>query len=449
VDALRSRLEEAEETLRAIRCGEVDALVVSTAQGDQVFTLKSADHPYRMVVENIHEGAVTLLPDGTIVYANKCFADMLGLALEKIIGSFFHYFVHESRKKDFLILLGNSLAGIQKGEFLLRTACDAYLPVSIAINPLPIDGQMSVTMVITDITEQKKREDRLDFEVRKRTTQLEKISEELKAQNLELQAIQLQLEEEQRALQEGSAQLKEMNKEMESFTYSVSHDLRAPLRAIDGYSRMILRKQGDKFDEDTVRKFNEIRMNTQMMGRLIDELLAFSRLGKMEISKSKLDIGTIIQEVWKELRAINPEREMVLILNSLPVAYGNRALIKQVYINILSNAVKFTKHRQETRIEAGGSNEGGEAVFHVKDNGVGFDMAYHDKLFGLFQRLHNNPDFEGTGVGLATVQRIVYRHGGRLWAEGKVNEGATFYFTLPSSGTQGGETFLKKKEDPS
>jgi len=431
VETLRARLEEAEETLRAIRSGEVDALVIEKATGMQIFTLKGADYPYRMIVENISEGAVTLLPDGTIVYANQRFADMLGFALQKIMGSFFHYFVHESGKKDFLILLANGLTGKQKGEFLLCTPSDTYLPVSVSINPLPIDGQTSATMVITDLTEQKRREDLLDFEVRKRTSELENVTAELKAQNLELQAIQQQLEEEQRALEEGTAKLEEMNREMESFSYSVSHDLRAPLRAIDGYSRMILRKQGDKFDEDTVRKFKEIRMNTQMMGRLIDDLLAFSRLGRMEISKSKLDVAPIIQEVWKELRTINPGREMVLILNSLPVAYGNSTLIKQVYFNILSNAVKFTKHRQEARIEAGGSNEGGEAVFYVKDNGIGFNMAYYDKLFGIFQRLHNNPDFEGTGVGLASVQRIIQRHGGRVWAEGKVNEGATFCFSLP------------------
>ncbi len=229
------------------------------------------------------------------------------------------------------------------------------------------------------------------------------------------------------------SELEASNKELESFSYSVSHDLRAPLRAIDGYARMILKKQGDKFDEDTVRKFNEIRSNTKMMGQLIDDLLAFSRLSRKNMSISELNMVDLIRDVWKELSNINLDRKMNLIVNSTPLGYGDAALVKQVYHNLLSNAVKFTKLRDDAHIEVGGYNDGNEDVFYVKDNGVGFDMKYYDKLFGVFQRLHNSPDFEGTGVGLATVQRIVHRQGGRVWAEGKVNDGATFYFTLPQN----------------
>jgi len=233
------------------------------------------------------------------------------------------------------------------------------------------------------------------------------------------------------AIKEHAAKLEEANKELESFSYSVSHDLRAPLRAIDGYARMILKKQGDKFDEDTLRKFNDIRLNARTMGKLIDDLLTFSRLSRKNMSTSQLNMVDLIREEWKELNNINPDRKMDLIVNSTPLGYGDAALVKQVYHNLLSNAVKFTKLRDYAHIEVGGYNDGNEDVFYVKDNGVGFDMKYYDKLFGVFQRLHNDPNFEGTGVGLATVQRIVHRQGGRVWAEGKVNEGATFYFTLP------------------
>jgi PAS domain S-box-containing protein len=235
-------------------------------------------------------------------------------------------------------------------------------------------------------------------------------------------------------LLERTAELEALNRELESFSYSVSHDLRAPLRAIDGYARSILKKQEDKFDEDTKRRFNDIRLNAKMMGQLIDDLLAFSRLGKKHISISKLDMDAVITDVWKELQTANPERNMKLILNSMPCGCGDRTLIKQVYFNLLSNAVKFTKFRDAAHIEAGGYTEGNEDVYYLKDNGVGFDMAYYDKLFGVFQRLHNPDDFEGTGVGLATIQRIVHRHEGRVWAEGKVDEGATFYFSLPRKG---------------
>jgi len=235
-------------------------------------------------------------------------------------------------------------------------------------------------------------------------------------------------------LLERTAELEALNRELESFSYSVSHDLRAPLRAIDGYARSILKKQEDKFDEDTKRRFNDIRLNAKMMGQLIDDLLAFSRLGKKHMSISKLDMDAVIMDVWKELQTANPERDMKLTLNSMPCGYGDRMLIKQVYFNLLSNAVKFTKFRDAAHIEAGGYTEGNEDVYYLKDNGVGFDMAYYDKLFGVFQRLHNPDDFEGTGVGLATIQRIVHRHEGRVWAEGKVDEGATFYFSLPRKG---------------
>ncbi|HVO68213.1 MAG TPA: ATP-binding protein [Syntrophales bacterium] len=233
------------------------------------------------------------------------------------------------------------------------------------------------------------------------------------------------------ALKHYSAQLEEANKELESFSYSVSHDLRAPLRAIDGYARLILKKQGDKFDEDTLRRFKDIRLNAQMMGKLIDDLLTFSRLSRKDISRSELNMVDLIREEWKTLININPDRNMSLIVNSTPLGYGDVTLIKQVYHNLLSNAVKFTRPRDYAQIEVGGYNDGNENVFYVKDNGVGFDMKFYDKLFSVFQRLHNDPDYEGTGVGLATVQRIVHKQGGRVWAEGKEGEGATFYFSLP------------------
>jgi light-regulated signal transduction histidine kinase (bacteriophytochrome) len=237
----------------------------------------------------------------------------------------------------------------------------------------------------------------------------------------------------EQTLAERTTQLETANNELESFSYSVSHDLRAPLRAIDGYARMILKRQAGKFDEDTLSKFNVIRSSTQMMGQLIDDLLAFSRLGRKNMSMSMIDMDQLVREVWTILQDVNPGRNMIMTVNGIPSGCGDRSLIKQVYFNLISNAVKFTKYRDAACIEAGGHTEGNENIYYVRDNGTGFDMAYYDKLFGVFQRLHSSDDFEGTGVGLATVQRIVHRHGGRVWAEGEVDEGATFYFSLPSS----------------
>ena len=234
------------------------------------------------------------------------------------------------------------------------------------------------------------------------------------------------------ALETRSEQLAATNRELESFSYSVSHDLRTPLRAIDGYSRMILRKHADRFDEDAHGKFNVIMDNTRMMNQIIDDLLAFSRLGQTRLSVAKLDMGIMIREVWDEMQAANPERNLKLTIGAIPTAAGDRGLIRQVLVNLFSNAVKFTRQSPEALIEVGGHLKDSECIYTVRDNGAGFDMQYHDKMFGVFQRLHSAQDFEGTGVGLAIVQRIIHRHGGRVWAEGEVGKGATFYFTLPN-----------------
>ena len=234
------------------------------------------------------------------------------------------------------------------------------------------------------------------------------------------------------ALKEQAQQLEDANKDLESFNFSIAHDLRAPLRAIAGYSRMILKKGGERFDEETRRRFQMITDNAETMGRLIDDLLVFSRLGSQDVTKRSLDMEELIQEVWQELVTIYPDREMTLKIGQMPTACGDRTLVRQVYSNLLGNAVKFTQGRDVAVIEAGSCIRGDETIYYVRDNGVGFDMKFYDKLFGVFQRLHSEEEFKGTGIGLALVKRIVTRHGGRVWAEGQMDKGAIFYFTLPN-----------------
>ena len=234
------------------------------------------------------------------------------------------------------------------------------------------------------------------------------------------------------ALKAHHLQLEAANKELESFSYSVSHDLRAPLRAIDGFSRIILKQQWDKFDENTRRQFNLIRDNTKMMEILIDNLLTFSRVISNNMTVSEINMDKLATEVWKELSAANQKRKLEVKITDIMPGFGDRTLIKQVLLNLFSNAVKFTKNQKPGIIEMSSYKEGEKVVYSLKDNGAGFDMEYYDKLFGVFQRLHSSEEYEGTGVGLAIVQRIIHRHGGRAWAEGKVDEGATFYFTLPA-----------------
>jgi PAS domain S-box-containing protein len=237
--------------------------------------------------------------------------------------------------------------------------------------------------------------------------------------------------EAERKLMEHAAQLEEVNKDLESFSYSVSHDLRAPLRAIKGFSHMILKKEGERFNDETKGRFQTIQNSAKKMDQLIEDMLTFSRLGSKGIVKESLDMGELIKTVWQELLASNTDRQMTLTVGQMPVVSGDRALIRQVYSNLLGNAVKFTQGRDVAGIEAGSCIQNGEKAYYVRDNGVGFDMIFYDKLFGVFKRLHSDEEYKGTGIGLALVKRIINRHEGRVWAEGEVGKGATFYFTLP------------------
>lgn len=228
-----------------------------------------------------------------------------------------------------------------------------------------------------------------------------------------------------------TAELEAANKELEAFAYSVSHDLRAPLRAIDGFSRKVVMDYGGKLDDEGRRQLQVVRDNAKGMGKLIDDLLAFSRMGRREMALQPLDMDAMVRGVADELHAAEPQRAIEFAFSPLPLAWGDAAMLRQVWVNLLANAVKFSHQRQVAHIEIGGRTETGETIYWVKDDGAGFDMQYAGKLFGVFQRLHRQDEFEGTGVGLAIVQRILHRHNGRIWGEGKPDAGATFWFALP------------------
>src|SRR5215470_3785453 len=226
----------------------------------------------------------------------------------------------------------------------------------------------------------------------------------------------------------------ERTAELEAFSYSVSHDLRTPLLTIDGFSRMLLDDYADQLDAEGQRLLKTICSNSQNMGRLIDDLLAFSRLGRQEMRPAEIKMSELAAAVCAELTATAPERKLQFNLQPLPPVRGDQSMIRQVFVNLLSNAIKFTGPKDVAVIEVGAAEDENHNVYYVKDNGVGFEMKYADKLFGVFERLHSDDEFTGTGVGLAFVQRILHRHGGQVWAEGKVGEGATVYFTLPHRG---------------
>ncbi len=235
----------------------------------------------------------------------------------------------------------------------------------------------------------------------------------------------------EKRVHERTAELEAANKELEAFSYSISHDLRAPVRAIDGFATLLTQKYAAGMPDEAVRLLQRVTMSARRMGQLIDDLLRFSRLSRQALSKRSVNTSALVRAVLRDLRKLEGDRKIEVYVSELPECVGDPSLLEQVFVNLLANAFKYTSRKQEAKVDIGYRLQQGEGVFSVRDNGAGFDMQYADKLFGVFQRLHRDDQFEGTGVGLSIVQRIIHRHGGRIWAEGELDRGATFYFTLP------------------
>jgi signal transduction histidine kinase len=249
-----------------------------------------------------------------------------------------------------------------------------------------------------------------------------------KIAELEVKRLTASLE---KRVEERTEQLNKSISELEAFTYTVSHDLRAPLRAIDGFSAILEMDHGTRLDDDARRVITVIRQNAQKMGTLIDELLTFSRLGRAEISKRPISMKEVAESVFEEITTEAEKEKYAFTIHDLHPAMADGIMIRQVWINLLSNAVKFSQYRDHPEIEISSETDREKVTYHIRDNGSGFEMKYYGKLFGVFQRLHTEKEFEGTGVGLAIVHQVVTRHGGKVWAEGKVGEGARFSFSLP------------------
>ncbi len=390
---------------------------------------------------------------GRFLRVNQRYADFVGYSREELSTLRFQDVTHpEDVARDI-----EKMEDLRAGRVPAFTLDKRYLRRdgtivwgSLAVSPMWEPGEAPTTNIsmVLDITERKRAEEdawaahlelrRLLAEAdRSRQALLSVVEDQQAAENAlrrsEQRYRELSVELEKR-VQERTAQLQEANRELEAFSYSVSHDLRAPLRAIDGFSRMILEDQGERFDPEARRLLGVVSANARRMAQLIDDLLRFSRLGRSEMQRTTVDMGGLVRAVFAEVVPDPDARARIDVrAGSLPSVEADLALLRQVWVNLLSNAVKFSASRERPVIEVAGEVDGPTAVYSVKDNGAGFDMAYSGNLFGVFQRLHRPSEFEGTGVGLALVKRIVLRHGGRVWAEGAVGHGATFSFSLPVS----------------
>ena len=364
--------------------------------------VQNAERRFRNALDNMIEGCQIISTDWRYLYLNDVAASQGRYPKEQLLGkTMMEIYPGIENSQMFVSLrrcMNERIPISMENEFAYTNGTKSWF--NLKLEPVP-EG---VFILSEDITRVKLNEE----ELKKYREQLEQM------------------------VQTRTRQLEAANKELESFSYSVSHDLRAPLRAIDGFSKMILESYNDKLDSTGVRWLEVVRKNSQQMGQLIDDLLQFSRTGRREVSPVSIDMSAMFGSIYNELTADLTGRKINFILEDMPKVNVDHALIKQVIVNLLSNAIKFTKNRDAAEIKVGSYKDNNEIVFYIKDNGAGFDMKYKDKLFGVFQRLHRTEEFEGTGVGLALIQRIIVKHKGKVWAESTEGEGATFYFTLPA-----------------
>lgn len=275
----------------------------------------------------------------------------------------------------------------------------------------------------------------LYYLIRKDMYQVQKVQEDLRKKQEELQImyeenVNLSIELEQRVA-DRTAQLEAANRELETFSFSVSHDLKAPLRAIDGFSRILDEDYSASLDNDCSRIIKIIRKNTNLMMQLIDDLLSFSRVSMAQISKIEIEMNLLVHNVIADMKLQYPDRKIEFKVNTLKPLYGDVSMFRQVLVNLISNSIKFTANREVAEIEIGCIRQENDTVYYIRDNGVGFDMKYSGKLFGVFQRLHTEDEFDGHGIGLSIIQRIIHKHGGRVWIEAELDKGASVYFSLP------------------
>ncbi len=397
---LRLRLREAEETLDAIRNGEIDAVVATSPDGnEQVYTLNGADRAYRLLFETMNEGAAMIGADGTVYFCNTTLAKMLRSPLENLIGSNLYSFAKEQDVPILRKLINDTLAEPQKREFQFKTGNHftvpvlvSSVPVKLATSPFSLDGSVSVCMIISDLTERKKAE---------------------------------------ADLQQTFDELTRSNEDLEEFAYIASHDLQEPLRNISTCLQILEKDYKSKLDSDADQLIQYALDAVPRMKALMSDLLSYSRINRKGAPFVQTDCEKVLEKTLLNLGPSIEETKAKVTHDPLPKLSVDPTQMMQVFQNLISNAIKF-RGDNAPRVHISSTNAGEDWVFSVKDNGIGIEPRYLEKIFALFQRLHTKTSYEGTGVGLAIVKKIIERHRGQIWAESEPGKGSTFCFTIPT-----------------
>ena len=429
------------ESAEQSRCELLSALNERKLAGE---ILAKSEEKFRNIFENATDGIYISTPQGRYVNVNPAFARILGFTsaeeMMEEVKDIGHQIYADTRDRLKLIKLlaehdrvdGFEVKGYRRDGQIVWVSINAHAVRDEHGALQFIEGTMNDITVRRQAEEQmlaahEERQMMLKEAEQSRRVLLSVVEDQKEAQE-EIRKLNAELEQ---RVADRTALLEAANRELEAFSYSVSHDLRSPLQHVTGFAELLNKRAAGSLDEKNKHYLKIITDSTMRMGRLIDDLLAFSRMGRAEMLKKKTNLNSLVNEILKDFKANSRSKNIDWKVSPLPEVYGDAAMLRQVFVNLISNAFKFTEKRMEAIIEIGSTcGEKDEVCFYVKDNGAGFDMKYVDKLFGIFQRLHRSEEFEGTGIGLANVRRIVQRHGGRVWAEGKEGEGATFFFTL-------------------
>ena len=412
IESLEERLADSEQLIDAIRAGEVDAFALNENDQHEIYTLQSGDYAYRVLIEEIGEGAINTTEEGLIVYTNSSFIELLGLPYEKVIGRFIHEFIHEESAKYFGELFHESLHGRSKGEITLSVG-EKMIPIYMSLTSLQ-PKLATVGIIITDQTQKKLHEKTI---------------------------IGYQHELEQKNIK-----LAQNNIELTSFTYIASHDLQEPLRKIQTFCNLILGESAEQLQDNTRDYFQRVLQASKRMQNMISSLLNYSRMNVKEMEFEMTDLNGILDEVCGNLREQITESQTTIQRESLPVISCVPLQITQLFTNLISNSIKYKKPQtalliqvSARQIQPGDSDfsnlssikEGWKITF--ADNGIGFEQQYADKIFELFQRLHTKFEYDGTGIGLAICKKVVQNHQGSIFAAGRPGLGASFEIYLPST----------------